>query len=673
MEELKVVRSSRVVIELKETKPGFYEGTGAIFSMLTEPPKPLYELRAEYNEASVVSLCSIQGPDELKMNGTSMQDFRGGFTNDASGDEHLEAKTRSNPAGGELQMMLWRQDNGPDKVSQGTLSIQFASVDPAETPPGEPVTLRYEFRARDILEAPFKYQEKLTVTGPGGEKLVTPGGSQQLDYQHGSQGPGSLDAHGVRVCKLPGSTQTGQYTCRIEITAAGYTRQGTNRVTFRVVATNAPPPASSSGFDSVLASEGHPMDPETLARFKKGFEVHDTNNAAYWAQRRRKLEGKDAQLFNERFKSDRNPDDSQTNATPAAEEVAPQLNIRMAAPVLELIAGDLGQIDGVFVSGWKRNSSDRVEADLGVVDVGGDLKVNRRINAAPGDTSAMSANMDGPEYYFSEIWTAKIGARPGPTRVPIIVRQGLANAATYLNVWILPRDTRLASSGMTSFLNPPGGVAPNVQASNQISASSPANPQEINLQPANDLFKQQRFADALQMLDPIVTKHPESRDARFLRGRTRMWLNDLRGAREDFSQLAGQNPADYESQRRVVELKLMIGDRRAALQKASTLAKAEPDNIMLACVYAYAAAVNQDTGTAQRVYAEVAKKAPTLAGRLYAEARRLQQAGVPLMAFRVTRPCCGSNHRIIGLTMTLAPSMRTLANTTRPLMLFNGC
>ncbi len=175
------------------------------------------------------------------------------------------------------------------------------------------------------------------------------------------------------------------------------------------------------------------------------------------------------------------------------------------------------------------------------------------------------------------------------------------------------------------------------------------------------------------MLDPIVTKHPESRDARFLRGRTRMWLNDLRGAREDFSQLAGQNPADYESQRRVVELKLMIGDRRAALQKASTLAKAEPDNIMLACVYAYAAAVNQDTGTAQRVYAEVAKKAPTLAGRLYAEARRLQQAGVPLMAFRVTRPCCGSNHRIIGLTMTLAPSMRTLANTTRPLMLFNGC
>jgi hypothetical protein len=223
MEELKVVRSSRVVIELKETKPGFYEGTGAIFSMLIEPPKPLYELRAEYNEASVVSLCSIQGPDELKMNGTSMQDFRGGFTNDASGDEHLEAKTRSNPAGGELQMMLWRQDNGPDKVSQGTLSIQFASVDPAETPPGEPVTLRYEFRARDILEAPFKYQEKLTVTGPGGEKLVTPGGSQQLDYQHGSQGPGSLDAHGVRVCKLPGSTQTGQYTCRIEITAAGYT------------------------------------------------------------------------------------------------------------------------------------------------------------------------------------------------------------------------------------------------------------------------------------------------------------------------------------------------------------------------------------------------------------------------------------------------------------------
>lgn len=596
-DELKVLRESRVLIEFKETRPGVYDGVGAVFNMRTEPPKALYELKPQYDQASGVFLCSIE------VLGQSLT-FKGGIQIDSSGDEYLQAKATANSNGGELEITLWRQEHEPEKVSQGAISIETANMDPAKTTADNPPTLRYEFRARDIVEAPFKFDEKLTVTGPDGVKNTFSGGTQQLDYQHGLQGPSSMDAHCVRVCQLPALTKPGDYICHIELTASGYTKEGKRDVAFQVVeSTNAEPVSSS--------------------------------HADYWAKRRKRLVGKDAELFRDRFKGGRDVGSSQTNApeTTTNEEPA-RLNIRMAAPYLELVPGDIGQIDGVYVSDWKRNCGDRVEADLGVVDVGGDLKVNRRINAAPGDTSAMPFNMDGPEYYFSEIWTAKIGARPGLTRVPIIVRQGSGSAGIFLSVSILPPNTRLASPGWATFLNMAGVTASNVRASNQISAAPSANPLGIDLQPANDLFKQRRYADALQLLDSIVAAHPESRDARFFRGRVRIWLNDLRGARDDFLLLARQNPADYESQRRILEIELILGDRRAVLEKASALAKAQPDNLMLSCIYAYAAAVNHDTETAERFFAKVVKKAPTLSGNFYEEARAMQQAGVPLMAIQ---------------------------------------
>ncbi|MBI5818699.1 MAG: hypothetical protein HZA88_06910 [Verrucomicrobia bacterium] len=136
----------------------------------------------------------------------------------------------------------------------------------------------------------------------------------------------------------------------------------------------------------------------------------------------------------------------------------------LASPIITLVPGEPSQIDGVYVSGWRNNTADRVEVFMEVVDNWGSLKVNPKIVAAPGLTSADPGNMTSGEHYFSEMWSARLGARSGTFRVPIIVRQkGAGAAAVTLTVIIPPKFTRGGGAAVANMpdARPTGGEGGN--------------------------------------------------------------------------------------------------------------------------------------------------------------------------------------------------------------------
>lgn len=121
-------------------------------------------------------------------------------------------------------------------------------------------------------------------------------------------------------------------------------------------------------------------------------------------------------------------------------ETQAQLSVRLKSPALVLAAGESSWPDDVGISGWRVNTADRVEIDIPVQDNWGSLKINRNLVVAPGPTSMPPSEMTGPEDWFSELWSARIGARSGVYVVPVIVRQvGAGEAAAMLTIYVIPK------------------------------------------------------------------------------------------------------------------------------------------------------------------------------------------------------------------------------------------
>jgi hypothetical protein len=147
------------------------------------------------------------------------------------------------------------------------------------------------------------------------------------------------------------------------------------------------------------------------------------------------------------------PDDevtTVTSVTPPAEEKPCELKAWLTKDTITLVPGEISQICGVHVSGWRGNTEERVEVLIDVQDGFGGLRANPGIVVGPGPTSASPGNMfntgvsdSGGRYYFSELWSARSTAAPGTTVVPIVVRQkGCGQVALSLKVVVLPKRGR---------------------------------------------------------------------------------------------------------------------------------------------------------------------------------------------------------------------------------------
>lgn len=241
------------------------------------------------------------------------------------------------------------------------------------------------------------------------------------DFQHSSLGAGLMDGHGTRE-RLINGLKAGTYKCEIKLTAAGYQQAAIKEIGFTV------------------------QVPTT------GLSEKD----AYYARMRaklRKMDATEAEALHKSFTRDVSgatpmpATQPQTTVDPNAPKVedAPKaatakLEAWLESPTIDLVPGEPSKIDGIHVRGWRSNTADRVEVEMEVTGNWGSLKVNLNIVAAPGPTSADPSNMTTNDYYFSQMWSAKIGARPGTFRVPIIVKQKHAeSAAVFLIVRIMPR------------------------------------------------------------------------------------------------------------------------------------------------------------------------------------------------------------------------------------------
>lgn len=116
------------------------------------------------------------------------------------------------------------------------------------------------------------------------------------------------------------------------------------------------------------------------------------------------------------------------------------LSARLQSETITIRAGEVSVPCGIYVSGWRGNSSDRVEVVIGTQGLSGALEINPSIVVFPGSTSEATGNMDRKEYYFSEFWRGAPNAPEGTTLVPIIVRQrGAGQVRLTLRVNVIPR------------------------------------------------------------------------------------------------------------------------------------------------------------------------------------------------------------------------------------------
>lgn len=226
------IPASRVVLEFIDDGAGGYTVRGAAFSMVTEPPA----LHARLDGRFVGGANRFEAGLKFRWLDDSnssrfefiQHGFQGGFEKDSFGDEFLSVL--STPAG-EYGIILFRQAKPPPEISQGSLTIESAVAEPAETEPGKPVILRYEYRATDILNTAVEVRESLIITGPEGSPSETKGTLRLTDFQH--RDGFRMDGHGTCERTVTAS-RPGSYKCRIEITADGYSTAAVREVGFTV-------------------------------------------------------------------------------------------------------------------------------------------------------------------------------------------------------------------------------------------------------------------------------------------------------------------------------------------------------------------------------------------------------------------------------------------------------
>lgn len=423
------------IVEVKEYKPGIYSVEG--YELRFKEPaymEPTYRISGTYrldNNAFKGTETELDNGRETNMT----QDAEGRFMQESTGGKGTgESYFFITLAGGGYGFKLYRADPASmtsvlQKTGLPSITIESPTIYPVVPQTDKPLTLKYEFRVNDIPDTALTLDEELTITGPGFAPVTFKGTCRLSDFEHSSIGPGHMNGHGKRE-RVISALKPGQYKCEIKLTAGGYPQAAAKEISFTV---KEQPAAAAQG----------------------------SKNAAYWASLRRKLPSDEAKSWRAGFTRNESvpvTSGAVTESQPKADPNAPKvedsalksdqviLQARLESSVIELIPGEPSKIDGVYVKGWRSNTADRVEVEMEVIDNWGTLKVNPKIIAAPGPTSADPSNMADKEYYFSQMWSARLGARPGTFRVPIIVKQKDAeSAAVFLIVRIMPKKSSVAN------------------------------------------------------------------------------------------------------------------------------------------------------------------------------------------------------------------------------------
>lgn len=150
----------QVILEFNDDGPGRYIVSGQIFDTTKAQPIVRDSLKGWFDGSkNVVEVDVVNDPKRTQLsmfndpdNAAKRTHFRGGFEKEKDGREYLALQSSTVGSFMEHDLILFRQENPPPKVSQGSLAIESAVVDPAETERGKPVTLRYEYRATDIID-----------------------------------------------------------------------------------------------------------------------------------------------------------------------------------------------------------------------------------------------------------------------------------------------------------------------------------------------------------------------------------------------------------------------------------------------------------------------------------------------------------------------------------------
>ncbi len=182
--------------------------------------------------------------------------------------------------------------------------------------------------------------------------------------------------------------------------------------------------------------------------------------------------------------------------------------------------------------------------------------------------------------------------------------------------------------GVTS--PPIGGiVAPPTVVGPVSPTTRPVDPP--GLAEGTELFKAGRYRESLARLDAAVRAAPAHTQAMLMRGGAKLWTNDLNGALADFTAAARLDGA-IESRRLQASVELLVGDRNRAWEMARRLASELPDSATMQLLLGQANLWNKDTEAARTNFARCMQLDPVHARKLYAQAGKFLEAGVPLVA-----------------------------------------
>jgi len=115
------------------------------------------------------------------------------------------------------------------------------------------------------------------------------------------------------------------------------------------------------------------------------------------------------------------------------------------------VPGEVSKICGVYISGWRANTEDRVYIDVPTRDAWGSLQVNRNIVIVSGHWSLAPEHMQREEHGVSLYWSARSTAFPGSFQAPITIRQRGAGQV------VLTQNIRIVSGPGAS--SPPTAAA----------------------------------------------------------------------------------------------------------------------------------------------------------------------------------------------------------------------
>ena len=203
--------------------------------------------------------------------------------------------------------------------------------------------------------------------------------------------------------------------------------------------------------------------------------------------------------------------------------------------------------------------------------------------------------------------------------------------------FVRPRAARADGTTPAAFadgtvrpLRPGGGVVTPPTVDRPVGpATRPADPPA--LAEGTELFKAGKYREALAKFDAAVRTAPGHAQSILMRGGAKLWTNDLKGALADFT-AAAKLDGSAESRRLQASVELLIGDHTRARDMALILVREMPESATMHLLLGQAYLWNKDTAAAQASFARCMQLDPEHAKKLYAQAGKFLDAGVPLLA-----------------------------------------